>query len=66
LNAYILRINIGALTDKLYLFKARCWELDIITTIDIYDSVGSNINVYTYGSEIKRILPAKNDNVNED
>jgi len=47
---------IGALTDKLYSFKSRNWELDINNTIDIFDSLGSNINVYIYGSEIKRIL----------
>lgn len=56
----------GALTDKLYAFKNRCWELNINNTIDIYDSLGSYIKIYVYGSEIKRILPLKNDIVNED
>ena len=57
---------IGALTDKLYAFKNRCWELTLNNTVDIYDSLGSNIKVYTYGSEVKRILPLKNDFVNEE
>lgn len=57
---------IGALTDKLYAFKNRSWELNICNTIDIYDSLGSNIKVYVYGSEVKRILPLKNDFVNEE
>lgn len=56
----------GAITDKLYSFKSRPWELNITNTIDVYDSLGSNINVYTLGSEIKRILPLKNDYINED
>jgi len=57
---------VGALTDKLYAFKNRCWELSITNTIDIYDALGSNIKVYTYGSEVKRILPSKNDFINEE
>lgn len=58
--------NIGALTDKLYAFKNRCWELNIVNTIDIFDSLGSFIKIYVYGSEVKRILPLKNDLVNEE
>jgi hypothetical protein len=61
-----LKENIGALTDKLYAFKNRCWELNIVNTIDIFDSLGSFIKVYVYGSEVKRILPLKNDIVNEE
>ena len=57
---------IGALTDKLYAFKNRSWELNISNTIDIFDSLGSNIKVYIYGSEVKRILPLKNDFINEE
>lgn len=60
------KIYIGALTDKLYAFKNRCWELILTNTLDVYDSLGSNIKVYTYGSEVKRILPLKNDFVNEE
>ena len=61
-----LKYKIGALTDQQYAFKNRSWELDINNTIDIYDSLGSNIKVYVYGSEVKRILPLKNDLVNEE
>jgi NADH dehydrogenase (ubiquinone) Fe-S protein 1 len=57
---------VGALTDKLYAFKNRCWELTSNNTADVYDSLGSNIKVYTYGSEVKRVLPLKNDFVNEE
>lgn len=58
--------HIGALTDKLYAFKNRCWELNVINTVDIFDSLGSFIKIYVYGSEVKRILPLKNDLVNEE
>lgn len=54
------------MTDQQYAFKNRPWELEIINNVDIYDSLGSNIKIHVYGSEIKRILPLKNDLVNEE
>lgn len=57
---------IGALTNKAYAFKHRPWELIFVNSIDILDSFGSSIRYYLYGSEIKRILPLKNDYINED
>lgn len=35
-------------------------------SIDTIDSLGSNIRVQTRGNDILRILPVKNDNVNQD
>jgi len=58
--------KIGALTNKTYAFETRSWELSLVHTIDIFDSLGSSITIYINGSEIKRILPLKNDIVNED
>lgn len=58
--------KIGALTNKAYAFQNRPWDLTIINTIDIFDSLGSSICVNLYGGEIKRILPLKNDYINED
>ena len=57
---------VGALTSKPYAFEARPWELKKTETIDIMDSVGSNIRVDTYGWEGKRILPRLNNNINEE
>jgi hypothetical protein len=34
--------------------------------VDVFDSLGSSISVFLYGTEIKRILPLKHDLVNED
>ena len=36
---------VGALTSKPYAFAARPWEIKGVETIDISDSVGSNIKV---------------------
>ena len=57
---------VGALTSKPYAFEARPWELKKTETIDVMDSVGSNIRVDTYGWEVKRVLPRVNDNINEE
>jgi len=57
---------VGALTSKPYAFEARPWELKKTETIDVMDSVGSNIRVDTYGWEVKRILPRINEDINEE
>jgi len=51
---------VGALTSKSYAFKARPWELKNLESIDIFDSLGSNIRVDVKGNEIMRILPKPN------
>ena len=56
---------VGALTSKPFGFKARPWELRVIETVDITDSTGSNIYVNFKESEIFRILPKSNENINE-
>ncbi len=57
---------VGALTSKPYAFEARPWELKKTESIDVMDSVGSNIRVDTYGWEVKRILPRLNNDINEE
>ncbi len=57
---------VGALTSKPYTFEARPWELTKTETIDVMDSVGSNIRVDAYGWEVKRILPRINEDINEE
>ncbi len=57
---------VGALTSKPYVFEARPWELKKTETIDVMDSVGSNIRVDTYGWEVKRVLPIINEDINEE
>lgn len=57
---------VGALTSKPYAFKARPWELKSYNTIDVFDSLGSNIRVDTFGTKILRILPLSNKVINGD
>ena len=57
---------VGALTSKPYAFKARSWELKSTNSIDLSDSCGSNIVVNSKGSEVMRILPRLNENINEE
>ena len=57
---------VGALTSKPYSFLSRPWELKSIKSVDVFDSVGSNIRVDTRGYEIMRILPNLNEDINEE
>jgi NADH dehydrogenase (ubiquinone) Fe-S protein 1 len=52
---------VGALTSKPYAFTSRPWELRLTESIDVMDSVGSNIRVDTRGTEIMRITPRLNE-----
>ncbi len=57
---------VGALTSKPYAFTARPWELNKTESIDVMDALGSAIRIDTRGSEVMRILPRTNDDINEE
>src|SRR3984957_20042600 len=57
---------VGALTSKPYAFAARPWELNKTESIDVMDGLGSAIRIDTRGSEVMRILPRINDDINEE
>nr|YP_007890726.1 NADH dehydrogenase subunit 11 [Jakoba libera]AGH24220.1 NADH dehydrogenase subunit 11 [Jakoba libera] len=57
---------VGALTSKPYAFHSRSWEIKSTETIDLSDSLGSNIKVDVRGSSILRILPRLNESINEE
>ncbi len=57
---------VGALTSKPYAFVARPWELKKTETIDVMDALGSNIRVDARSSEVMRVLPRLNEDVNEE
>lgn len=57
---------VGALTAKPYTFLARPWELKTVETIDINDSVGTNIKINFKEAELLRVLPVINDSLNEE
>jgi len=57
---------VGALTLKPYAFTGRPWELKSIETVDPLDSLNSNIRADVKGNRIFRILPRRNEYLNEE
>src|ERR1051325_7464931 len=57
---------VGALTSKPYAFAARPWELIKTQSVDVMDGLGSAIRIDARGREVMRILPRRNDEVNEE
>src|SRR5438270_4756372 len=57
---------VGALTSKPYAFVARPWELHKTESVDVMDAQGCNIRVDARGPEVLRVLPAVNEQVNEE
>lgn len=57
---------VGALTSRPYAFNARPWELKKTESIDVMDALGSNIRIDARGTEVLRIQPRVNDDINEE
>ncbi|XVN43292.1 MAG: NADH-quinone oxidoreductase subunit NuoG [Candidatus Rickettsia vulgarisii] len=57
---------VGALNSKPYAFTTRNWELTRTPSIDILDAQGCNIEVDSRGSQVMRILPRTNDEINDE
>ena len=57
---------VGALNNLPYSFQARPWELKSNYTIDVMDTLGSNTDIHTRGTDVLRILPRVNEEVNEE
>eukprot|EP00752_Nemacystus_decipiens_P004149 g3797.t1 len=57
---------VGALTSKPYAFQARPWELRHAESIDVSDGVGSNIRVDYKETEVMRVLPRENEDINSE
>ncbi len=56
---------VGALTSKPARFKFRPWELMQNSFVSVHDCIGSNIYVHVFKDKIIRIVPRKNDSINE-
>ncbi|CAM5279487.1 NADH-quinone oxidoreductase subunit NuoG [Rhodanobacter lindaniclasticus] len=56
---------VGALTDKVFQFKARAWELIAKPSIGAHDALGSNLWLHTRRGEVLRVVPRDNEAVNE-
>jgi len=57
---------VGALTSKPYAFTSRPWEIRNTNSIDVSDAVGSNTRIDFRGTEILRVLPRFNEDINEE
>ena len=57
---------VGALNSKPYEYRARAWELRKTESVDVLDAVGSNIRIDVRGSEVMRIVPRLNEDINEE
>ena len=57
---------VGALTSKPYASSARPWELQSVERIDLTDGLGRNTRLDTRGSDLLRVLPRLNEEINEE
>ncbi len=55
---------VGALTSKLYSFKARPWELRSVNLIDVFETSCTPIQMFFKNNEIYKVLPSKNMELN--
>jgi NADH-quinone oxidoreductase subunit G len=56
---------VGALTNKVFRFKARAWELTARESIGYHDALGSNLFLHVHRHEVVRTVPRDNEAVNE-
>ena len=56
---------VGALTNKVYRFRARAWELTARESIGYHDALGSNLYLHLRRGEVMRCVPRDNEAVNE-
>ena len=56
---------VGALTNKVFRFRARPWELIAREGIGYHDALGSNLYLHLRRGEVMRAVPRDNDAINE-
>jgi NADH-quinone oxidoreductase subunit G len=56
---------VGALTNKVFRFKARAWELIARESIGYHDALGSNLWLHTRRGEVLRTVPRDSESINE-
>jgi NADH-quinone oxidoreductase subunit G len=56
---------VGALTNKVFRFKARAWELIARESIGYHDALGSNLWMHTRRGDVLRTVPRDNESINE-
>jgi NADH-quinone oxidoreductase subunit G len=56
---------VGALTNKVFRFKARPWELLARDSLGYHDALGSNLHLHIHRGQVVRTVPRDNEAVNE-
>jgi NADH-quinone oxidoreductase subunit G len=56
---------VGALTNKVFRFKARAWELTARDSFGYHDALGSNLHLHIHRGEVVRTVPRDNEAINE-
>lgn len=56
---------VGALTNKVFQFKARPWELTARESLGYHDALGSNLFLHVRRGDVLRTVPRDNEAVNE-
>ena len=56
---------VGALTNKVFRFRARPWELIARESLGFHDALGSNLFLHMRRGEVMRAVPRDNEAVNE-
>ncbi|MFO1329911.1 MAG: NADH-quinone oxidoreductase subunit NuoG [Rubrivivax sp.] len=56
---------VGALTSKPFRYSARTWELQRRKSVSPHDSTGANLVVQVKASQVLRVVPLENEDVNE-
>ena len=56
---------VGALTNKVFRYKARAWELTARESIGYHDALGSNLYLHSRRHDVLRAVPRDNEAVNE-
>ena len=56
---------VGALTNKVFRFRARPWELVARESLGYHDALGSNLFLHVRRGDVLRTVPRDNEDVNE-
>ena len=56
---------VGALTNKVFRYRARAWELIARDSFGYHDALGSNMHLHVHRGEVVRTVPRDNESINE-
>ncbi len=56
---------VGALTNKVFRYRARSWEMQQRATVSPHDPVGANMNAHIGRGRVLRVVPRENEAINE-